>query len=392
MPRNHRAPPRELPQRTDLARPARRGPSSFFIFALIFVLPAAPARAQSIDAVIADMEKKVAAEPRQNQDGLHALYRELNDHQGILAFRKLRSRRKMLAVVTDKSKDWRLRTILASCLQYDASKSVAAPLLAIVKDETERPEVRGGAASGLADSSVKYAEVCRELNQQAVRPGMQEAVLDGIMFSLQDCGCDDPEAMFSLMRSTRSGLNGIGINFNAVRCLRTSKHPKALEYLAGVIVKESAGSLLRGVALDQMLLLAQNEPERFRAVSDRLIEPLITMTYSEEYGGGNINVAIQLLGKARATGAVNRLIELLNHSEVTVCAYSVEALDEIGDPRALPALLTVWKNIPHDARSNHRWRYWYQRWKQHPRDPVVSSLVHAIKSMGGKLDPPEHKL
>lgn len=370
-----------------------RGASLFGVaFLAGLVLSATPVRAQSIDDVIADMEKKVAAESRQDEQGLHSLYRELNEHQGILVFQKFRSRSKILTIVTDKSRDWRLRTILASCLQYDDSKSIVTPLLNIVKDESEKPEVRGGAARGLGEVSIKDEVLCKELNRLAVRPGLPEVTVSGIMFSVQYCGCDDPEAMFSLMRSKPASLNGLGVNFGAVRCLRTSKHPKALEHLADVIIKEPKGSLVRGVALDEMRLVAQNEPKRFLTVSERLVEPLIAMTYSETFGGGNLDGAIELLGKSKDRRAVDRLIELLAHPQAVVSSNSVEALDAIGDSKALPSLLELWKNIPSDPRSNYRWRYWYQNWKKHPRDAAVSSLVHAIKSMGGKLDPPEHPL
>lgn len=358
----------------------------------VILISVVPVRAQSVDDVIADMEKQVAAEPRQDEKGLHSLYRELSEHQEILVSRKFRSRGKILAVVTDKSRDWRLRTILASCLQEDDSKSIVVPLLSIVKDESERAEVRGGAARGLGDVSLKDAAVCSELNRLAVKPGLQEATLSGIMFSVQYCGCDDPEAMSSLMHVKRANFNGLGVNFGAVRCLRTSKHPKALEYLANVIISEPKGSLIRGVALDEMKLVAQNEPKLFRTVSSSLVEPLIAMTYSENFGGGNLDGAIQLLGQAGDRRAVDRLIELLSHPQPVISCKSVEALDAIGDSKALPALMALWRNIPDDSRSNYRWRYWYRIWKKNPREPVVAALVHAIKSMGGKLDPPEHSL
>lgn len=355
-------------------------------------LLASAATAAPVDDVIADMEKRVAAEPGQDERALHLLSREFSEHLEMLTSPKWRSRRKILAVVSDKTRDWRLRVLLSAVLQYDDSMSVAEPLLGILKDDKERPEVRGGAARGLAAVSVKSQSVCEELNGLAASSQLPREALSGVMFSIQECGCDDPDAMFSIMRSTPTNLNGLSVNFGAIRCLAASSHPRALEYLANIIISEPDASLLRGVAIDVMLRIANNEPSRFAEVAPRLTEPLIAMTYSEKLGNGNLNVALQLIGKTRDPRAVDRLIELLDHPEALICSRSVEALGEIGDPKALPGLLKVWKNIPTDSRSNYRWRHWYRRWRRNPQDPAVAALVRAIERLGGKLDPPEHPL
>ncbi|MDX2152098.1 MAG: HEAT repeat domain-containing protein [Bryobacteraceae bacterium] len=374
-----------------MARPRR---AVFFLAtAVILFTSPAPVYSMSVDEVLADMEKVVVASPRQDRQGVEALVSSVQGHYMELRLHPFARRKRLLVVVKDKEKDWRFRRLAAMGLAMDDDKSLAAPLLRIVNDPGEADGVRGGAAIGLSMVAVKHESVCRELNKSLGGGNHSRDLLDDIMTVIGACGCDDIDLMSKLQKEPAKGLNQIGLNFNSIRCLVASTNPKAVERLAEIILDEPDKSYTRGVALEEMLQVARHRPKEFEKVAPRLVEPVLKLLEVETFGQGNLDDLIVLLGKTRDSRAVDPLLTIMRDTRHTVIVWRcVEALGEIGDTRALPALEQLWKGIPADPRNDYGLRSYYKAWKEGRRDKFVPALRKAILQMGGKLDPPEHQL
>ncbi|MFH1562170.1 MAG: hypothetical protein ABIF11_01940 [Nitrospirota bacterium] len=71
----------------------------------------------------------------------------------------------LIKVLSDKKRDWKLRFIIAQLLSKMESKKAIAPLITILKDETEMQNIR--VASAIAMGTLKFDEVIPPLMETA---------------------------------------------------------------------------------------------------------------------------------------------------------------------------------------------------------------------------------
>lgn len=350
----------------------------------------APALWWSTERILEDMEQVVLAEPGQDGAALLRLETRFNAHLIILGMRgSAGSLDNRVKAVADKSKDWRFRRFTAiTLMDHSASKKVTGALLSVLLDRIDHPGVRAGAAMGLYEAAMDSATVRSALESVVRDTETAKDLFRDAVWCLGAVGADDLDLMLQV-----AGLAPVGnplspgrppilTNAGAIRAIARSRNPKALEVLISLLERYPSNSYLRGIVVDHLHSIAKTDVERLNPWRDKLVGPLLAMTYSEKFGEGPLNETVQLLGLLRERRAVNRLIEIMNDPKidpVMVCRAAV-ALGEIGDKKALPYLEKVWEKLPNDSRGGGQFRHLLELRKEgHPT--MISDILDAIQKL-----------
>jgi len=351
---------------------------------------------QPLHGLVAKMAKIVAAAPKDGPNGLQKLSYELEGYelQGIMY--PVFYQKEFLNVVSDKTQDWRLRYFCAGAMSEWTTKAIVKPLMKIVLDKTERPELRGAAAVGLTTAVTTNPKLKRVFEQLAANPNTPKPLFDKVMMVLGSAGSDDLNLMERLAGMPVDGQAALGSNFNAIRAIGASNNPQALEVLTEMLQAPPDIPLARGVVLQTLLSYAKT-PNKVKKWPPELVPALLKMLGTRKYKPtdkiqtnqvfANSPDIIRLLGLIGSRRAVPRLVEFLNYPDTVVVAAAAQALGRIGDPRALPHVQELWNGLGTDPRENYDFAKRFKYWKNHCEhkkycvDLITPQIYTALNSL-----------
>jgi len=335
----------------------------------------------SASAIVADMEKLVAAEKDPGPAGMGRLERALEGHFMALTIHPVAARKPLLDAIADKSKDWRFRRLAAMMTTTARVGPVEGSLLAVLRDKAERPEVRGGAALGLGGRDFAAKEAQKALVAVLREPGLDPGLQADVMRALGGLGTDDLDLMIEIANQPNAGMRFFTVTLNAVRAIGVAARrgdERAAKLLVKLLVESTPRSLYRGVILQQLNGLAEDHPKHFERIRMDLAAPLGEMLAAETAGGGELNQTLMLVAKVRPPAVADKLLELLDDSESIIVTRSATALAEMGDVRALPKIKMIVDHFATDSRFKRRWAVWNEN---HQLDQAIPKILNAYEKL-----------
>ncbi|HBL18695.1 MAG TPA: hypothetical protein DD417_18520 [Elusimicrobia bacterium] len=249
-------------------------------------------------------------------------------------------------ILSDRTRDWRLRGICAANLQYFGAFGTVDPLTSILADKTEHPWVRSQAIKGLQAHARNpaVAAAIEDVLRSTQTPGvLRETALSHIRWA----GAMDIDLMLDLANISSTGPINPSFRNDILEAIVLSDNSRALPVAVDILERLPPDA---GKAFGLLRFIHERwdrDPKSVEPWAAALLGP--TLRFSRVNSGRD---TIPWLGHFRDSRAVDRLIELLNDPEVI--GYQLTnvamALAEIGDRRALPPLQRVWDGIPQDSR------------------------------------------
>ncbi len=150
--------------------------------------------------------------------------------------------------------------------------------------------------------------------------------------------------------------------------------PSAYDEAARVLVEIGQRALPRGAGEDPDHGTRRAAVTSLAVIRSPISSEFLIDRVKHDPDGELRNAAVKTLGRIKATSAVDALIEVYETDDEKNRSWAIEALGEIGDPRAVPTLTAALADYHGVTRGKAAWSLW-QIEKQQAVPPVEQALA-----------------